>query len=342
VLDAYLAAMEAGQAIEPMTLAAAHPEIAERILACLSVLRVAGQVEAEPRAASDQDAALGMGPDNCLGDFRILRVIGRGGMGIVFEAEQVSLKRRVALKVLPFAAALDPQQLRRFEIEAQAAAQLHHTNIVPIFSVGCERGVYYYAMQFIQGQTLAALIGELRRAAGLDDAKPADLPAENINLAEEIVSGRLAPDPRDGCRSPVTGWKNTGGGVLESRLQADSEPAEAGTSTPTPVPCRRRAQLFSRRRVRLAPSPYTTLGGAFFRTAANLALQAAEALDHAHRQGIIHRDIKPGNLLVDVRGKLWISDFGLARMQSESSLTMSGDVVGTLRYSSPEQAAPSE
>ena len=91
-----------------------------------------------------------------LGDYRIVRMIGRGGMGIVYEAEQVSLRRRVALKVLPFAAALDPQQLQRFQIEAQAAAQLHHTNIVPVYSVGCERGVHYYAMQFIEGQTLAS------------------------------------------------------------------------------------------------------------------------------------------------------------------------------------------
>ena len=93
-------------------------------------------------------------------------------MGIVFEAEQVSLRRKVALKVLPFAAALDPQQLRRFQIEAQAAAQLHHTNIVPIFSVGCERGVHYYAMQYIEGQTLAALIHDLRQLAGLEALDP--------------------------------------------------------------------------------------------------------------------------------------------------------------------------
>ena len=144
---------------------AAHPEIAERLRSCLAVLRVASRVEGECRHRRGRvDPAL----DNRLGDFRILRMIGRGGMGIVFEAEQVSLHRRVALKVLPFAAALDPQQLRRFQIEAQAAARLHHTNIVPIFSVGCERGVHYYAMQYIKGQTLAALIGDLRRLAGLE------------------------------------------------------------------------------------------------------------------------------------------------------------------------------
>jgi serine/threonine protein kinase len=100
-----------------------------------------------------------------LGDFRIVREVERGGMGVVYEAEQRSLHRRVALKVLPFAGALDPRQLRRFHNEAQAAAQLHHTSIVPVYSVGCERGVHFYAMQFIEGQSLAAVIKELRRQA---------------------------------------------------------------------------------------------------------------------------------------------------------------------------------
>src|SRR5207244_1148620 len=107
-----------------------------------------------------------------IGDFRVLREIGRGGMGVVYEAEQLSLRRRVALKVLPFAAAMDPRQLQRFRNEAQAAAHLHHTNIVPVFAVGTERGVHYYAMQFIEGQSVAALLDDLRRAAGLD--APAD------------------------------------------------------------------------------------------------------------------------------------------------------------------------
>src|SRR5207253_130876 len=98
-----------------------------------------------------------------LGDFQLLREVGRGGMGVVYEAEQISLGRRVALKVLPFAATLDGRQLQRFKNEAQAAACLHHTNIVPVYAVGCERGVHYYAMQFIDGQTLATLIRDLRR-----------------------------------------------------------------------------------------------------------------------------------------------------------------------------------
>ena len=133
--------------------------------------------------------------------FEILRMIGRGGMGIVFEAEQISLRRNVALKVLPFAAALDPEQLRRFEIEARAAAQLHHTNIVPIFSVGCERGVHYYAMQHIKGQTLAAIIKDLRRLSRPDSLSKADLTATGHSLTADIVTGRFAPSVKAGAAS---------------------------------------------------------------------------------------------------------------------------------------------
>jgi hypothetical protein len=98
-----------------------------------------------------------------LGDFRLLREVGRGGMGIVYEAERVSLGRRVALKLLPMAAAMDSRQIQRFRVEAQAAACLHHPHIVPVHGVGCERGVHYYAMQLIDGRSLAAMIAELRR-----------------------------------------------------------------------------------------------------------------------------------------------------------------------------------
>jgi serine/threonine protein kinase/Flp pilus assembly protein TadD len=214
-----------------------------------------------------------------LGDFRILREVGRGGMGVVYEARQLSLDRRVALKVLPFAAALDARQLQRFKNEALAAAQLHHANIVPVFGVGCERGVHFYAMQFIEGRTLAEVIGELRSAS-----------------AGGTPAGALAPSGPDGVPLPSTL-------VL------------AGLSTER-----------------------STRTQEFFRTVARLGVQAAEALEYAHKEGIIHRDVKPANLLVDARGNLWITDFGLARLRNETGLTRSGDLVGTLRYMSPEQA----
>jgi WD40 repeat protein/serine/threonine protein kinase len=235
-----------------------------------------------PPAVSGQAAAAAEAPmSGNLGDFRIVREIGRGGMGVVYEAEQISLGRQVALKVLPFAAAMDAKRLQRFRSEAQAAAHLQHQHIVPVYAVGCERGVHFYAMQFIEGRTLAAVIDELRQLAG---QKPA---AGAVPATTDYVP-----------------------------------PADA--TTPTAVAARSTE--------RSACSP------AFFRTTATWGLQAAEALEHAHQLGVIHRDIKPANLLVDGRGHLWVTDFGLARLGGDAGLTMTGDLLGTLRYMSPEQA----
>jgi serine/threonine protein kinase len=218
-------------------------------------------------------------------------------MGVVYEAEQRSLRRRVALKVLPFAAALDPRQLRRFHNEAQAAACLHHTSIVPVYYVGCERAIHFYAMQFIEGQSLAAVVRELRRQAGM----------------EETVPERGAP----------------AGGSAGSEQTAAYTPAVPGVPPAEGTVVQPAAALSTER----------SAGGAgYFRTVARLGVQAAEALEHAHQQGVIHRDIKPGNLLVDASGNLWVTDFGLARLQADAALTMTGDLVGTLRYMSPEQA----
>src|SRR5262249_35333087 len=144
------------------------PEIAAALAGCLEALefvhtaapQLASAAGSGPGAPFAETAALQ--PELSLGDYRLVREVGRGGMGVVYEAVQLSLGRRVALKVLPFAAALDARQLQRFRNEAQAAAHLHHPHIVPVISVGCERGVHFYAMHFIDGQTLANLIRDLR------------------------------------------------------------------------------------------------------------------------------------------------------------------------------------
>jgi serine/threonine protein kinase/Tfp pilus assembly protein PilF len=214
-----------------------------------------------------------------LGDFRLLREVGRGGMGIVYEAMQISLGRRVALKVLPFAATMDPRHLQRFQNEARAAASLHHTNIVPVYYVGCERGVHFYAMQFIDGQSLAAFL-EQQHGSSANSNQP---------------TTAYAPASPD---APAA----------ETAVQAAASTARQPRDR------------------------------AYFRRVAEWGIQAAEALDHAHQLGIVHRDVKPANLLVDPTGRLWITDFGLAQMQSDSRLTVTGDLVGTLRYMSPEQA----
>jgi eukaryotic-like serine/threonine-protein kinase len=170
VLEACFVDIESGHEINRAQLAAEHPDIAERLQVCLSTLDLVEQGAAALRAPpAEQETGELTGR---LGDFDIIREVGRGGMGVVYEAKQISLARRVALKVLPFAATLDPRQMQRFWMEAQAAAILHHVHIVPVFSVGCERGVHYYAMQFIEGQTLAMAIAAMRTAqqpAGTDN-----------------------------------------------------------------------------------------------------------------------------------------------------------------------------
>ena len=121
--------------------AARHPEhaaVIRNVLASLQLIRM----PADGSEEADSDALPGT-----LGDFRLIREIGRGGMGVVYEAEQISLGRRVALKVLPFAATMDPRQLQRFQNEARAAASLEHPHIVPVYGVGYERGVHYYAIK---------------------------------------------------------------------------------------------------------------------------------------------------------------------------------------------------
>lgn len=226
VLDQYLADLQAGQPPDRGQVLAAHPQLAAQLEQCLAGIDFIHRT-AQPNAPAR------------LGEFRILRELGRGGMGVVYEAEQLSLKRRVALKVLRFGGLADADALQRFQREAETVAGLHHTNIVPIHAVGCENGVHYYAMQFIEGQSLAVLL----------------------------------PTPR--AANEVAHW----------------------------------------------------------------GLQAAEALTYAHQRGVIHRDVKPSNLLLDAQGIVWLTDFGLARRADEVALTVTGVLLGTPRYMSPEQAA---
>ena len=294
ILEEFLAELEVGARPNPEELVARCPEMAEPLKACLASLELLRDAALSLRGSGrpEQPAALeNLSELGQLGDFRLVREVGRGGMGVVYEAKQISLGRRVALKILPFAAALDARQLQRFKNEAQAAASLHHTNIVPVFGVGCEGGTHYYAMQYIEGQTLAQIIGNLR--------------GEN-----------------------ACGWAGF-----------SSEPSDrhAAASSATPPEAE--------------PSAAASPGR--FRAAALLGMQAAEALDHAHQLGVVHRDIKPANLLVEsispfaleetgaeAEGvRLWVTDFGLAHCRhGPVGLTVTGDLVGTLRYMSPEQA----
>lgn len=253
---------------EPVTDTFAHLEAAHRdeirrlILALggLADLRNVGVREVElPSATRDEQGR------PTLGDFRVIREIGRGGSGVVYEAEQVPLGRSVALKVLTAAAELDRRAARRFELEAQVAGLLDHPRIVPVYAVGASGPTPYIAMRMIDGCSLAALVDDLRGESGPS------------SLAESDTSGTTPPP-----RSPRS--------------------------------------------------------GAFAREVARIGAQAAEALGYAHERGVTHRDIKPANLLLDGDGQLWVADFGMAAVRGDAGLTATGDLLGTVRYMSPEQA----
>jgi serine/threonine protein kinase len=216
-------------------------------------------------------------------------------MGVVYEAVQESLGRHVALKVLPAHALLAAEHLERFRREARAAALLHHSNIVPVFGTGEDRGVHFYAMQFIHGQSLDRVLRELRQERGQAD----DLSA---SLAEALRTGQFPAGAAGAGEAPAPAAASTGRDTASSGLGGRRD-------------------------------------GEYFRGVARLGVQAAEALAYAHRQGIVHRDVKPSNLLLDAQGTVWVTDFGLAKTEGAGELTRSGDVVGTLRYLAPERFA---
>jgi serine/threonine protein kinase len=324
---------------------ARHPELAAAIRDLFPALCLIEKVSegspgvpvGEDRAAATATASGSISspvPDQ-LGDYRILREVGRGGMGVVYEAEQGSLGRRVALKVLPPYALTNPVQVRRFEREARAAGRLHHTNIVPVFGVGCEGDSHYYVMQYIQGQPLSEVLAELRMlrkgaAAAIrpGTAKPESgagaahptAPPTAADVARSLWAGVFVPAPA-GDLGSADGLAPT---ATEPKGELPPPPrAESGSQPDSNALVRSASQAHSGRR--------------YARTVARLGVQAAEALEYAAHQGVLHRDVKPSNLLLDVHGTLWVTDFGMAKLADSEDLTHTGDILGTLRYMAPER-----
>jgi WD40 repeat protein/serine/threonine protein kinase/Flp pilus assembly protein TadD len=295
-----------------------YPELASQIHAVLPGLLALEDLKGDALDRTGSFAAAGPAEGRALerlGDFRILREVGRGGMGIVYEAVQESLGRRVALKVLPSAALLDPRQRQRFQREAKAAARLHHTNIVPVYGAGEHDGIHYYVMQFIQGlgldQVLAGL-RRLRRARGSpQEAAPPD--AEAAAVAGSLLSGQFAAGP------PADGPAPSG-------AQPPAAPAAPPSSGNGPAPPGTQS----------VPS-LPDAGRPYWCGVARVGTQVARALEYAAGQGVLHRDIKPSNLLLDTRGTVWVADFGLATAGDAVGLTQTGDLVGTLRFMAPER-----
>lgn len=289
-----------------------------------------------------------------LSNYRIIRQVARGGMGIVYEADQLSLGRRVALKTLALDRDLGPNAEERFQMEAQSAARLHHSNIVPVFEVGHENGVSFYAMQFIDGLGLEQLskqvtypLGSTRKPVpdrtNADSPKPErsaptetgiDRPEESESAFPESLFGPHAESTagRDDAITPLThtaAHHRKARPSVESRSENFQHVSEATTSTTT-----------DNNSVSGEPTREPAFEAKSFRDycqkIADIGRQAASGLTYAHQRGVIHRDIKPSNLILDVNGSVWITDFGLAKVE-ESDLTQTGGVVGTLRFISPER-----
>lgn len=256
-----------------------------------------------------------------IGDYRILRELGRGGMGVVYEAEQQSLGRHVALKVLLHSVAMDARAAQRFEREARAAARMHHTNIVPVFDVGSDNEHLFYAMQLIQGQAIDMVIDDLKQLRTLHGSSLASK-AHPKSIARSLVDGQFDQDPwLEQTQDALTVAPDSTPG----RIDATEALAAQSTSTQS-------AALPGQRDMSSAENNRP----AYFLSVAKIGLQTAQALAYAHARGIIHRDIKPSNLLLDGNGTVWITDFGLAKT-SDHSMTHTGDILGTIRYMSPER-----
>lgn len=308
VADEYVDACRRGCPPPLSELAARYPAIADAIYAVFPAFSVL-----DHPADSDGRMVPQFSTGQCLGDFELGREIGRGGMGIVFAARQRSLDRNVAVKVLPRTSLLDARHRERFHHEARIAATLHHPHIVSIYAVGEDQGVPYYAMQRIDGQNLAEWIARLRRSEPASETSAGDRNEAQRRTAARHGDHTVSAGTPDSQQPTVARKTNDGSGGLWTVSQRNDGVAER------------------LRQITRSATQYDMV--------ARWMMQAAEALDEAHQQGIIHRDIKPANLLIDAKGSLWITDFGLARIGRAADLTATGNVLGTLRYMSPEQAA---
>ena len=256
---------------DPEELLKAHPDLVDELRDRLEALDLLDQVFSDPNEAPG-------GPPSEVGPYRILREIGRGGMGVVYEADQTSMKRRVALKVLAPSITGAARSIKRFKQEAHAAGKLHHTNIVPIHDMGQHGGYWYYAMELVEGRSVSQILDDLR--SGGDRVR-----SSQLRMVESSASGNT---------------RRNGSGNGQG----------------------------------------STNGRHWYRNIASTFAGVAEALQLVHDEGIVHRDVKPSNLLLDVDGTLKLVDFGLAHLEGNGpSMTRTGDLLGTPAYMSPEQAS---
>jgi len=265
----YLCRFESEGASVLEDLASKHPEQAAEIRARLDVLFEMGLTGSRP-----QDDGVDALPER-LGEFRLLRRLGGGGMGVVYLAEQETIGRRVALKLIRPEHLYFPGHRERFRREFEAVARLQHEGIVPIHTVGEEGQIPYFAMEWVDGCSLAAVLNEL--------------------------SGRSA-------------FEMTGRDIANAvaKLSGNDETAALDPLAP----------LYR---------------GSWVKVSLRIVRRLALALDHAHQRGVLHRDVKPSNVLLTVDGRVLLVDFGLALSTGTQRMTRAGAQIGSLPYMSAEQ-----
>ena len=352
--------------------AQAYPEHAAMIRSIFPSLMIVEKVSAKVTNESIAPTLSATGSNStqlvpkAFDDFEILQCIGRGGMGVVYEAIQGSLQRRVALKVIHAQASASPRSRERFRREAESAAGLHHTNIVPVYGSGEDHGLQYYAMQLIHGSTLADIIVSLR--ARLSESVPHEPlgPALTLDAVDQLLTQRSAsPSAKHPQSSQKGAQKGSNSYSTPSKPSQDGGPTSPLAPNDPTLPTETRDLTHAAIQEPMQGSPLATdelstsispasispgtsevshddravraIPQHYYRNIARLTSKVADALDYAHQSGVLHRDIKPSNLLLDQTGTIWVADFGLAFREDLESQTQTGELLGTLRYMAPEQ-----
>jgi serine/threonine protein kinase/WD40 repeat protein len=296
-----------------------HPSLKEELTDLVSL----GEQVDQSRPSIEAEAVQ---PGDLLGEFRIVRKISQGGMGEIYEALQESLGRPVAIKTIR-RGRLSPGARARFLREQRVLARLHQTHIVPIHTAGQSGPLQYFAMPYIEGAGLHHLIqSTLNLESGASHSRTPSL---------AVLAGKLSAESRHATRAGSHTVATSGAAVPADPAKAAPASEEIRPSVPSPLPSR------------------FTLSMEYFRSAAQVMVDAAEALEHAHSVKILHRDVKPSNILVDTRGQCWLIDFGLAGYLNGAHgkngvgqvaelgpepVSVTG-VAGTPQYMAPEQFA---
>lgn len=281
--------LRAGERPSVENYARRYPQHAAAIRESFDVLALLEQTRAQDEAASIRRSMPKTFHFKKLGRCELLCEVGRGGMGVVFQARDHDSNHIVAVKVLPWRVNLVPEWQRRFEEEARTTAKLRHRNIVPVFRFGQEHGYCYYVMQFVNGISLDAIIRRFQEVDGViyrNEIQRMELEKPQGFISNPEIQ-MLSPQGMNDAAAPE---------AKRSQLAKDS-----------------------------------------WKSFTQLAIQSAQALRYAHGHGLLHNDIKPGNILLDASGRVWITDFGLSCPMDPDDPRASPGLMGTLRYMAPER-----